>query len=234
MPYENKSINECVILLHGLGRTYHSMERMENALIHEGYATVNLDYPSREKSIEELAADYIPEALDQCHQFNPAKIHFVTHSMGGIVTRMAIKQNRPEKLGRVVMLSPPNQGSEAVDKIKDSWYFSLMNGPAGLQLTTSADSIPNQLGPVDYPVGIITGNKQAFFDSWMLPFFRGAHDGKVSVERAKVIGMTDFLVVPESHSFIMNSSHVQNETIRFLQKGLFSHGGESIEASAHN
>lgn len=214
---------ECVILMHGLGRTYRSMSKMQERLSEAGYWTINLDYPSRKKSIRELAAEYVPPALDQCYSVHPEKIHFVTHSMGGIVLRMAIKQNRPEKLGRVVMLSPPNGGSEAVDAIKDRWYYSWINGPAGQELSTFMDSVPNQLGPVDYSVGIITGNKQAFFDSWLLAFFHGLNDGKVSVERAKVHGMIDFLIVPESHSFIMKSQGVQNQTIRFLQQERFLH-----------
>jgi len=222
IPTDNV-INECVILLHGLGRTYHSMGKMQKKLAQAGYHTVNLDYPSRQLSIEQLAAEHIPPALEQCSSFVPDKIHFVTHSMGGIVARMAIKQSRPEKLGRVVMLSPPNRGSEAVDDLKERWYYSWINGPAGQELSTSDDSVPNQLGPVDYPVGVITGDRQAFFDSWLLPFFRGANDGKVSVERSKVDGMTDLIVVHESHSFIMNSEYVQRESVYFLKNGFFSH-----------
>ena len=215
--------NECVILLHGLGRTYHSMDSMQKKLTQEGYHTVNLDYPSRKKRIEQLAAEYIPTAIDHCNERDTAQIHFVTHSLGGIVLRMAIKQNRPEKLGRVVMLSPPNQGSEAVDDLKERWYYSWINGPAGQELSTSEDSTPNRLGAVDYPVGIIMGDRHAFFDSWLLTLFQGANDGKVSVERAKLDGMIDFIVVHESHSFIMNSDHVQSQTIQFLSNGAFLH-----------
>lgn len=215
-------LNECVILVHGLGRTYHSMGKMQKKLTQAGYHTVNLDYPSRKQNIEELAVNYIPPVLEECAKFKSGKIHFVTHSMGGIVVRMAVKQNRPDKLGRIVMLSPPNGGSEAVDDLKERWYFSWVNGPAGQQLSTHEHSLPNRLGPVDYPVGIIAGNEQAFFDSWLLSFFQGANDGKVSVERTKVEGMTDFIVVPQSHSFIMNGDNVQAETIHFLKNGYFS------------
>ena len=136
---------------------------------------------------------------------------------------MALKNNRPNNLGRVVMLSPPNGGSEVVDELKDLWYFSWHNGPAGQQLSTADDSLPNQLGPVDYPVGVITGDTYAFFDFWLAQFFHGPNDGKVSVERTKVEGMSDFLVVHESHPFIMNSEIVQLETIHFLKEGNFSH-----------
>ncbi len=225
--------NECVILLHGLGRTYHSMDEMQIKLTAAGYHTVNLDYPSRKESIQQLAAKYIPPVIDQCSAFDPAHIHFVTHSLGGIVIRMAIKQNWPEKLGRVVMLSPPNRGSDAVDDLKDRWYYSWINGPAGQELSTSEDSTPNQLGPVDYPVGVIMGDRHAFFDTWLLAMFQGANDGKVSVEGAKLDGMADFMVVHESHPYIMKSELVQFQTIQFLNNGLFLHDygavGKDIE-----
>ena len=224
---QEPGLNECVILIHGLGRTYHSMNKMQNKLTQSGYHTVNLDYPSRKQTIEELAGNHIPPVLEECAHFNPDKIHFVTHSMGGIMVRMALKKSRPERLGRIVMLSPPNGGSEAVDDLKKRWYFSWINGPAGQQLSTDEHSVPNRLGPVDYPVGIIAGNEQSFFDIWLLSFFQGANDGKVSVERAEVEGMTDFIVVPQSHSFIMNAEYVQEETIHFLKNGYFSENRET-------
>ena len=222
-PAADIAIGECVVLLHGLGRTYHSMDKMQEALIQAGYHTVNLDYPSRKKDIKSIAAEEIPIALEQCRRFNPDAVHFVTHSLGGIVTRMAIKQSRPEKLGRVVMLSPPNRGSRVVDHLKERWYYLWFNGPAGQQLSTAKNSIPNQLGPVDYSVGIITGDRQAFFDKWLSSYIKGPNDGKVSVEHAKVDGMTDFIVVHESHPFIMNSKNVQRKTVHFLKYGTFTH-----------
>lgn len=226
-PPPEKAVGECVILLHGMGRTYHSMDKMQAALTRAGYHTVNLDYPSRKEDIESLAANYPPLALELCRQFNPGAIHFVTHSLGGIVSRAAIKQNRPAKLGRVVMLSPPNRGSSVVDHLKDRWYYAWLNGPAGQQLATAQDSVPNQLGPVNYSVGIITGDRHAFFDKWLLSYFNGANDGKVSVEQAKLDRMADFLVVHQSHPYIMNSEYVQFETIQFLKTGGFAHKREA-------
>ena len=218
-------MSECVILLHGLGRTHRSMRAMEQNLRNAGYMTVNLDYPSTSKNIESIASESVPQALEQCLSNNAETIHFVTHSMGGIVVRKAIKDNRPEKLGRVVMLSPPNKGSTVVDSLKDHWYYKWINGPAGQQLSTSPDSMPNQLGPVDYPVGIIAGDQPAFFDAWFTTFIPGENDGKVAVEQAKVDGMSDFLVVHQSHTNIMDSEYVQAQTIYFLKHGAFRREG---------
>jgi pimeloyl-ACP methyl ester carboxylesterase len=195
--------SECVILIHGLGRTYRSMRKIEDSLLGAGYITVNLDYPSRKKTIESIASEYVPLATGKCRNSNAESIHFVTHSMGGIVARKAIKDSKPDILGRVVMLSPPNQGSLVAEALKERWYYQLLNGPSGLQLTTSPDSLPNRLGPVDYPVGVIAGDKPAFFDEWLLDIFTGDSDGKVSVERTKIEGMSDFLIVHKSHTYII-------------------------------
>ncbi len=225
-PSGDKSKGECVILLHGMGRTYRSMDTMQDALTKRGYHTVNLNYPSTRKNIEDIAAESFPEALEQCLQFSPATLHFVAHSLGGIIIRHVMKENRPAKLGRVVMLSPPNSGSAVVDTLKDWRLYRWLNGPAGQQLSTAPDSVPNKLGPVDYSVGIITGDRYAFFDTWFSKIIPGEDDGKVSIERTRLEGMADFLIVHESHSFIMNSDYVQAETIHFLQHGKFKHHEE--------
>jgi len=214
---------ECVILLHGLGRTADSMEDLAEALETAGYGTVNLDYPSRDDPIEMLAMATIPSGIRQCRAKGAQKLHFVTHSMGGILLRYYLSRQPLDNLGRVVMLSPPNQGSEIADALKDNSLYQWYNGPAGQQLGTEPDGFVAGLGPVDYPVGIITGNAHAVFDVWFAKEIPGDDDGKVSVERAKVEGMTDFLVLPYSHPFIMQKKAVAEQVIHFLRHGVFNH-----------
>lgn len=210
---------ECVILLHGLARSSSSFTKMEEELNATGYNVINVDYPSRKQTIETLSNGYISKAVAQCKANNTEKIHFVTHSMGGILARHYLSQHSLDELGHVVMLSPPSQGSEIVDKLGDIPGFYALNGPAGQQLNTSEESLPNSLGPVDYPVGIITGNKSInLILSMLIP---GDDDGKVSIERAKLEGMTDFLVVPHTHPMIMRSDEVIRQTKLFLQQGTF-------------
>ena len=222
-PASEKSRNECVVLIHGMGRTLHSFDSMQKRLVAEGYHTVNLGYPSTRASIEEIVASHFPPALEQCQQFTPAAVHFVSHSLGGIVLRAAFTTSQPENMGRVVMLSPPNQGSEAADSLKDWWFYRWLNGPAGQQLTTDLSSFPNRLGPVDYPVGVITGDHYFFFDFWLSDIIPGVDDGKVSIVSSMLEGMDDFLVVHETHPFIMDDEYVQDETVHFLKNGFFTH-----------
>jgi triacylglycerol lipase len=219
---------ECVILLHGLARSERSLLRLESHLENDGFCVVNMGYPSREKTIQDLALDVIPRAIERCRTFNANNIHFVTHSMGGILVRYYLEHNQVPTLGRVVMLSPPNNGSEAVDKLKDQPFFKWINGPAGQQLGTDPGSLPKTLGSPDYEVGIITGDKTMNpILSLMIP---GKDDGKVSVEGAKLQRMKDFLVVHRTHPFIMNDDTVLQQIVTFLKMGVFNRD-RPVEAS---
>ncbi|MCF6259524.1 MAG: alpha/beta fold hydrolase [Gammaproteobacteria bacterium] len=215
----NEKNNECVVLFHGLARSSRSFSAMGRSLRKEGYHVINIDYPSRKHTIETLAEDYVSKGIEECHSAQTEKIHFVTHSMGGIIVRYYLAHHALDNLGHVVMLSPPNQGSEVVDKLGHFPGFFAFNGPAGRQLGTQPNSLPNKLGPVDYSVGVITGNKSInLILSTLIP---GDDDGKVSVERAKVAGMSDYLIVPHTHPMIMSSKEVIRQTIGYLQNGTF-------------
>ncbi|MCG6967482.1 MAG: alpha/beta fold hydrolase [Chromatiaceae bacterium] len=214
---------ECVALLHGLGRTHRSMADMAEALQAAGYATVSIDYPSREQPIEALADSAVPDSIERCEQLGADRIDFVTHSMGGILLRYYLARHRVALLGRVVMLSPPNRGSEVTDALRNDALYLWYNGPAGQQLGTDPASLPSRLGPVEFPLGVITGDRVAFYDLWLGRMIPGPNDGKVSVARAQVEGMTDFLVLPYGHTFIMDEPEVISQTLHFLRHGRFRH-----------
>lgn len=217
---EGKSC-ECAVLLHGLARTEASLSKLEHYLENKGFMVVNMGYPSRHKTVQELSAQVMPAAIEQCTKRNACKIHFVTHSMGGILVRYYIEHNAVPGLGRVVMLSPPNSGSEVVDKFKGTRIFEWLYGPAGMQLGTGEGSIPRALGAPDYEVGIITGDRSINpILSLLIP---GSDDGKVSVENAKLQGMKDFLVVHKTHPFIMNDKVVIQQVSGFIMTGAFDH-----------
>ena len=210
---------ENVILLHGLGRSRWSMRTMEKALTQSGYRVFNMGYPSTTKAIPDLAAELHVQVQHCCHT---NQTHFVTHSLGGILVRSYLTHYPLDNLGRVVMLSPPNKGSELVDVLGKVGAFTFILGPASGQLSTQPSSIPNQLnqrGPVDFELGVITGNRSFNpLTSWLIP---GPDDGRVSVNSAQVAGMADFLVVPRTHTFIMSSRTVIEQTVNFLRTGKF-------------
>jgi len=211
---------DCVILLHGLARSSTSFLVMEKKLQGIGYDTVNIDYPSRRGSIPELAAQTLPKAITQCDPKD--NMHFVTHSMGGILVRYHLEHmSRPKNLRHVVMLGPPNKGSAVVDQLGDFPGFKVLNGQAGKQLSTDSSSIPNQLGAVDYSLGVIAGTQSIspVFSS----ILKGPDDGKVSVESTKVAGMSDHIILPVTHTFMMNSPLVFKQVAHYLREGQFKH-----------
>lgn len=213
---------ECVVLLHGLNRSYRAMNKMAVGLQNAGYTTVNVDYPSQSDTIEALAPLAVNLGVKECRAAGAEKVHFVTHSLGGILLRYAHEQTAIPDIGRVVMLGPPNQGSEVVDIARRWPILHFLSGDVGLQLGTDADSIPAQLGPVDFELGVIAGTRSVSpLLSAILP---DADDGKVTVARTQVKGMKDFLVVAHSHAFMMASVDVIEKTAAFIEHGRFLHG----------
>jgi len=209
---------DCLVLLHGLGRTRWSMAVPALRFRAKGYRVVNVGYPSRRFPIEALARQ-VGEAIAARATASGRRVHFLTHSMGGIVLRRYLAEDRPDQLGRVVMLSPPNQGSLLARKLQTNPFFRAATGPSGQQLGVTDNGVVSRLGPVDYELGVITGSRsgsQAL--AFLLP---GESDGKVTIDEAKVDGMTDFLVVPRAHTFIMNSSEVITQAAYFFRHGRF-------------
>ena len=213
--------DECVVLLHGLARSKVSLFKLEFALS-KHYHVFNKTYPSRKHTIEDLA-DIAIEAALPANAEQYSKIHFVTHSMGGILVRQYLSQHSLKNLGNVVMLGPPNQGSELVDYFKKSpglsRLFQAVNGPAGMQLGTDDNSRPNELGDVAFNLGVIAGCKSNNPISSRI--LDGESDGKVSVRRSKVTGMTAHLVLPVNHTFMMLNEHVISQIEYFLEHSEF-------------
>jgi len=210
---------EYVILLHGLCRSGRSMIPMGQALTAAGYKVLNMEYPSRSATIEKLSDDAIGSAVADCQRQGAVRIHFVTHSLGGILVRSYLSRHTIPNLGRVVMLGPPNQGSEVVDKLGGWWIFKKLNGPAGNELGTDKNSTPNKLGPANFCAGVIAGNLSInWINSWLIP---GQDDGKVSIERTKLAGMADHIVIASAHPFIMRNRTAIRQTVYFLRNGQF-------------
>lgn len=210
---------EYVILIHGLARTRNSMRRLEKSLIAHGYHVSNITYPSRKYPVEQVAEENLGTVIERCREAQAARIHFVTHSIGGLLVRYYLKHHHLPELGRVVMLSPPNQGTELVDRLRNNRLFQVLNGPAGLQMGTDPQGVPARLGPVKFDLGVIAGSRSLNpINSRIIP---GPDDGVIAVERTRVVGMSDFLVVPHNHTFIMMRRDVIRQVVHFLACGTF-------------
>jgi len=210
---------ECVVLLHGLGRLSNSMSELETKLAPAGYSVANIKYPSRSHPIDVLATDAIGRGLAQCRGESEGKIHFVTHSLGGILLRYYLTDNTIAELGRVVMLGPPNQGSEIIDGLLPVPGFGFIGGPAGVALGTGAGSIIDSLGPVEFDLGVIAGSTN--INPLEFLFIAGPSDSVVSIESTKVRGMNAHKVLPVTHTFMMRNNEVIEQAIHYLKTGSF-------------
>lgn len=213
---------ELVVFLHGILRSKTDMLFLKKFFDGKGYNTLNILYPSREKSLEELS-DFVHEHITASPDYSrDITIHFVTHSMGGLITRYYIAQHKPGNLGKVVMLGPPNTGSEFADWLTDTKILAPMFreifGPASEQLTTRHEHID---GDITYPLGVIAGNLSINpLAPWIL---NGEHDGIVPVERTKIEGMKDHIVMRATHSFMMFNPKVMEQALHFIQHEKFDH-----------
>ena len=212
--------NEVVVLLHGIARTNKSMEPIKDVLEKKGYEVLSITYPSREKDLQAITEHLHQTALNEAFWNQYKTVNFVTHSMGGLVARAYLDQYRYKNLGRVVMLAPPNKGSEVADLIHGIPMYDWYYGPAGDQLTTKAQE-NNDVTPY-YELGIIAGRTEwpYFIAAFIVP---GKSDGRVSVERTKLEGMKDHITLPATHTFIMDKPNVHNQILQFLEHGLFKH-----------
>lgn len=210
---------ECAILLHGIANPALVMSPFEIALKLNGFDTINIEYPSRDESIDRLSK-YIHKALikKDYHQYDT--IHFIAFSLGALVLRAYLNHTTPSNMGRVVMLGPPNQGTEAADKLKDEWYYQLFFGKAGQEVTTDRFSDNDH---IDYELGIIAGTKSglAFADLFTKDPLPKPHDGIIPVENTKISGMKSHLCIDTTHAGLIAHPKAIDNAVEFIKTGNF-------------
>jgi len=217
--------DKCAVLVHGLARSSASMNTLARALNKAGWHTINVDYPSRKFPIATLAPAVFNAAVDACKKLGATQIDGVAHSLGGILFRHFTASQTIEGFGRFVMLGTPNHGSEVVDNLRHVPGFVALNGPAGLELGTGKDSVPNSLGEAAYDTAVIAGTKS--INLILSNFLPNPDDGKVSVESARLEGMCAMLLVSVSHPFLMKDDKVIENTIEYLAGGKFLTSNEN-------
>ena len=207
-----------VVLLHGLGRTETAMLLLENSLAGAGFEVHNIGYPSNEETPDQLVAR-ISAAIDACCVNNGRTVHFVGHSLGGLLIRAYLAAGLPDNLGRVVLLGTPNHGSELAD-LEEGLPGTMLElaGPTAQMLGTGPDGFAASLPAPDFEVGVIAGTRDAIVTNEWLPL---PNDSMVSLESAKLEGMSDFREFKVTHWGLRNNPTVAEATIAFLKDGSF-------------
>ncbi len=211
-----------VVLLHGIWNFELVMRPVARALAREGFAVLNLSYPSMTKPVVDLA-DGLEARVAAFAKSIDGPVHFVGHSLGGLIIRAYLQRHRPTNLGKVVMLGTPNHGSEAADLARTLGLARITLGPVGRHLYTHRTPQDEaSLGQIDYPLGIIAGNRPRNPPMFAL-CFREPNDGKVSIRSTKVEGMADHIILPVAHDAMPMKSAVHAQIIAFLRDGQFAH-----------
>ena len=218
LPNKNQAQNqETVVLLHGLGRSNLAMWRLAKHLENANYKVVRIGYQSIGSTLPEVITD-ITDQINDCCLSAQYPVHFVGHSLGGLLIRAYLQNQQPEQLANVVLIGTPNQGTTVANWLgnKDWVEFVL---PMAKELSTDKNSFPNSLQAPYYPVGVIAGVADYDNDKY-LP---GRDDGMVTVESTKLANMQDFIEVQTGHSMMRYNHEVAQQTIHFLQHQQFSH-----------
>lgn len=213
--------DELVVLAHGLGRSDWAMWRFAQKLEDANYKVCRLDYSSIGKSVEAVKEQTTMQ-INACIVGAP-KVHFVGHSLGGLVVRSYLQNNlqslQANQLGEVVLMGTPNKGSELADHLSESWLMQL-GGGVSQALVTGSNSFGNQIKELDVNIGVIAGTQSSGLTS---KHFSGENDGLVSVESTKLNSMSDFITIEVGHSQMRYNQEVAEQTVHFLQKGTFEH-----------
>jgi pimeloyl-ACP methyl ester carboxylesterase len=207
---------EIIVLLHGLGRSNTSMWLLATRLEDAGYYVQRVGYSSLDQNPDEILKD-VSSQINQCCHKHTQSVHFVGHSLGGLMVRAYLQNNKVDNLGRVVLLGTPNKGTEAADHFSNSWLMNIL-GPTAKALGTDDKSFPQSLKAPYYPVGIIAGEVKSELNDPVIP---GKDDGLVSVEATKIDGMTDFIIIETGHSRMRYDSEVADQTIEFIKNVAF-------------
>ncbi|MCH2547951.1 MAG: hypothetical protein MK052_10135 [Alphaproteobacteria bacterium] len=218
----NVSNRDYVVILHGIGRTSVSMAKVARTFSHAGYKDDNIGYNSTRDTLH-IIIDEVYKRIRRYSDDANQRVHFVCYSLGCLVTRGIIEQHRPANLGRVVMMGPPNQGSELADYLKHHTISNWLLGPNLPQLGTGNREMLERLigNRANYELGIIAGQDAIDpIGAYILP---DADDGRVPVERTKLAGMKEHLVVNANHTTLIMNSDVIAQALHFIEHGRFNH-----------
>lgn len=208
---------EGVILVHGILRSSRCMRAFEAEFIKQGYKVLNVNYPSTKLDIKSIV-EYLKPSI-MVFAKNLKKIHFVGHSLGGIIIRALLNVEKPANLGKVVLVGSPIQGSELARKFKKFRIFKWIFGPAGIDLALPSKEMSAMFGKIDYEIGVIAGfNKYNFLANLLL---KEKNDGMVTIKSTQDQEISNHIIIETGHLRLAKNKEVIDKTIKFIKEASF-------------
>ena len=216
----NAPAREAVVVLHGVAINPCFTARLARLIAAAGYEVHNLDYPSKTVPLPELGPRWLAAKLAELGVDHAPRLHFVTHSMGGLIVRGYLAAHRPGNLGRVVTIVPPHHGSAVSDKLRRLPIIWRIIGRNLGALGTGPDAYWRTLPQrADFELGVIAGSFALNPLGWFL--LARPNDGTVAESSTRLDGMTDHLTLPSNHTLILFRRRTAMQAIAFLRTGRF-------------
>ena len=217
--YSSSKTNEVVLLFHGAGKTKKQMKDIGALLYNLGYRTYSIEYSSYYQRAEQIVKEVLPKVKSIERQYE--RIHFIGHSLGGLIIRGALTNYKPKNLGKVIQIATPNQGSKIANYVRNIWLYRMIYGQVSQDLTTNSNFLNSLEQKAEYEVGIIAGSSKRLLAKWLLGF--GVNDGRVAVDETFLAGAKSHIVIKEGHNQIVNSTKTLYQIKKFMLDGNFEH-----------
>lgn len=205
-----------VVLVHGMFRTSTSMLALQRMLEQHGYQTVAFDYWSNHNRIETSAAELQQTLHARFAGHAPDELHFVAHSMGGLVCQEYLRRNDALAPSSCVYIAVPHRGAMLAELRRRWFVFRWIMGETGALQLAPADPLHQRPIPLPCPALVILGTQGPIVaDSRSID---GPDDGTIGVAEASLPGATDTLALPTGHTAILTDERTLRATLRFLRQ----------------
>lgn len=220
-PTDNTPAREAVVILHGVAINTRFTARLARLIAAAGYEVHNLDYPSKTVPLAELGPRWLATKLTELGLDRAPRLHFVTHSMGGLVVRGFLAVHRPSNLGRTVTIVPPHHGSAVSDRLRRLPIIWRIIGRNLGALGTGPDAYWRTLPQrADFELGVIAGSFALNPLGWY--YLPRPNDGTVAETSTRLEGFSDHLTLPSNHTLILFRRRTAEQAIAFLRTGRFA------------
>jgi pimeloyl-ACP methyl ester carboxylesterase len=210
-------MQEHVVLVHGLWMTGVSMRPLAAYLGRAGYTCSRPTYHSVTRGLRENA-----EMLARhCAALDAQTVHFVGHSLGGLVIMALFHEHPDQRPGRIVTVGTPHRGSEAARRLAARRWLRPLLGRGVVDLAHGRQLEWATPAPA---IGVIAGDHAMGIGRVLVPGLAQPSDGTVSVGETRLAGARDHIVLPVSHTGMLFSSRVGDAVARFLRTGAFVPG----------